>query len=129
MRSGELDRGTSTRNTVPVPGRVVTISGWPSSPQMRLTIDRPQAEARAAVLGLRTFAPIELLEDTVQLALLDAWTGVPDFQADQSIARARREQHPALLRIPDRVGQQVSNHPLQQQRVAVDRNAAAPDAQ
>ncbi len=41
-RSGATDSGTSTRNTVPVPGRVVTISGCPSSPQIRLTIDSPR---------------------------------------------------------------------------------------
>jgi hypothetical protein len=44
-------------------------------------------------------------------------------------ARPRCQKHPAALRVAQRVGEQVADHPLQQQRVAVDRDSRAAHAQ
>src|SRR5215203_3509916 len=90
-------------------------------------LDDRQAETESgtAVFGLGTLAAIKLFEDAIELALFYARPGVPDFQTDQSIARTGREQHPAPLCVADRIGQQIANHSLQQQCVAINRNAAA----
>src|SRR5688572_17492563 len=90
---------------------------------------KTEAKTRAAVLRLGAFAAIKLFEDAIELALLDSGTGIPDLKADEPIAWACRQQYSTLLRISNCIGQQVSNHALQQQRIAFDRNATASDTQ
>ncbi len=61
---------------------------------------------------------LELLEDALPVFAGDARSGVPDLDPQHAAAAARGQQNAAGLRVAQRVGQQVLQHPPQQPAVA-----------
>ena len=93
--------------------------------------DRQAQAISAGRFRLGAFPPIELLEYPVELVATDAGSGIPDFETDAAGAAARYQQHAAFGRIADCVGDQISQDPLQQQRVGlhVQTGPALPESQ
>ncbi len=90
--------------------------------------DRKSEADAASAVPLRIADLVELLEHARLLAFLDAAAGVPYLHA-QSRADATADQDLAAVRVSNRVGDDVAQDPLEQDRIAVHERACRPHAQ
>jgi len=82
-----------------------------------------EAEPTAA-LARRIIDLMVLLENGLKLAIWNADPGIPDLDAQHSVAPTAAEQHLAALGVFQRVGNKIAEHLLEQARITVDREAA-----
>src|SRR5690606_16862705 len=79
-----------------------------------------QAQPQTLVPGLGgRLNAFEFLEDLFQLVLGDPHAGIPDLYAQPVDMAATPQQNPAVLRVADRIGQEVAQNPCQQLDIAV----------
>ena len=83
-----------------------------------------QAEAQAARDLGALVEPVEFAEDGALLRLRDAEAGIVDVDAQASAPPAAADQHAALGRVFDGVGDQVLQQPAQQAAVGAHRQRA-----
>src|SRR5262249_25146959 len=87
----------------------------------------PQPQAPRAV-PFRVADLVEFLKDQLVLVGGDAATGVPHLDAQPSAATASNNDA-SIVGIADRVGYEIAQEALEQDRVAVDRHRARDEAQ
>ena len=89
---------------------------------MRSTIDRPRPRPRAILRAL--VEAVEFAEDVALLRLRNADAGVVDVDAQAGRLPAAADQHAAVRRVLDRVGDEILQQPAQQPPVGAHRPAS-----
>ena len=117
-RQRHVDREARAAADARVAGR----SSWSSTRAMRSTIDRPRPRPRA------TLAPWSSRWNSRKIVALlrlrNAEAGVVDVDAQLAAAAPAADQHAALRRVFDRVGDEVLQQPAQQPPVGAHRRAS-----
>ena len=102
----------------------------PMAQQIAQALHDGETEAEAAAPFARGIVELMvLLEDRLKFLVGDADSGVPDLDAQHSLAPTATEQHLAAPGVFQRVRKQVADHLLEQARIAADRKAARDHAQ
>ena len=78
---------------------------------------KPEAEAEAAFARLIADLMI-FLENRLHFVFRNANAGIPDFDAQKSLAAAAAEQHLSRPGVFQGVGEQVAHHLFEQARIA-----------
>ena len=115
-------RGTSTEKREPPPGVERRSILWSSMRAMR-SHDR-QAEAQPARDLGALVEPVEFLEDLAPLRRRDADAGIVDVDPQPAAPPPAADQHAAVRRIFDGVGDEVLHQPAQQPAVRAHRRAS-----
>ena len=92
--------------------------GCANKPQRLLTIESPRPRP-AAALARRIVDLMVFLEDRLEFGRRYAEPGIPDLDPQFSRMAAAAEQNPTMLRVFERVRQQISHHLLEQPRIAI----------
>ena len=111
------------RRPSPCPASERTRTRWPSNFPKPLHDRETKAKATAS-LARGIVELMVLLEDRLKFLVGNADPGVPDLDAQHSLAPAATQQHLAALGVFQGIRQQVADHLLEQTRIAVDRKAA-----
>ena len=103
---------------------------YPMAQQIPQALHDGETEAEAAAAFARGIVELMvLLEDRLKFLVGDADSGVPDLDAQHSLAPTATEQHLAAPGVFQGVRKQVADHLLEQTRIAVYRKAARDHAQ
>src|SRR4051812_24940279 len=89
---------------------------------------KAQTETRAAVAFPRSNL-VELAENIRSLILGNADTAVPDFDAQLPAETAAADNDSAAARVTNRVGNEIEQYPLKQNKIAAHPCAARHDSQ
>jgi hypothetical protein len=108
----------------------IEVNSYPMVEQPAQTVDdrKPKAET-AMTLLIGTGKPIELAKYCLSLIVRNAGTAVPYFEAQKVSAPPAADRDPAAHGISERIGHQVQENSLEQNRVAAHPRAARHDPQ
>jgi hypothetical protein len=121
--SAAMASATSIAKTEPLPSRERASTAWPSS-SPRLLHDRETEPQATVQLTVGIIDLMKFPEDLAKLFRRDAEARVPDLDPQLVSAPPTAEQDPAFLRVLHRIREQVTNHLLEETRIAADRQQA-----
>ena len=127
LAGAALESGTSTEKREPRPDAERSVDLVVE--HARDALDDRQAEAQAARHLGALVEPLELAEDHALLGLRNAEPGVVDVDAQLAARAPAADQHAALRRVFDGVGDQVLQQPPQQAAVGAHAQRAGHEFQ